>query len=145
MKIIKLLVLFGALFFVSCEPSGRCIKEAYLEDDFVVVVLNNKYRIGDINCGCVGELEFVKYYNNFEVNKTSDTVLVKIKNEIIESDYKDSEYIITRTGEQIHFKDGEDYSIGVEWFRGNVRTWATFRDGRFVPLGYEDYEAHGFH
>ncbi|MBR5645955.1 MAG: hypothetical protein IKX23_04880 [Treponema sp.] len=121
----KLLVLLVILLLlcVSCKrkPSEPCIIDCYVESDSVVICLNNQYKVGYIFAGGVGELEFCEGLSeDYEIIIDKDVTKVIIKND------------------GIIFKDGSDYRIWVESYTGSAKTWSTFNNNKFVPIGYEE-------
>lgn len=119
-------VLIGILFFAfvcaSCKPSKPCILDCHLESDEIIVILNSRYRIGEIHFGAVGDVEFSKYHtDNYSIDKDEETIKIKIQNN------------------QSIFEDGVFYKIKIEWYGGWVESLSKFENGIFI---FENEEFH---
>lgn len=118
-------VVIGILFFAficnSCKPSKPCILDCHLEKDEIIVILNSRYRIGEIHFGAVGDVEFSKYHtDNYSIDKDEETIKIKIQNN------------------QPTFENGLFYKIKIAWYGGWVESLSKFEKGRFI-IENEEY------
>lgn len=124
MGVRKLLIaiLFLILFLISCTRSALCILDCHIESDDIIICLNTKYKIGEIQGGAVGDLEFAKHQtDNFIINRNKNDVTIMIKNK-----------------QSIVFDDGIFYKIYIQWYGGYVESLSKFENGKFI-VGNENY------
>ncbi len=110
-----IVILFFVFVCASCKPSKPCILDCHLESDEIIVILNSRYRIGEIYFGAVGDVEFSKYHtDNYSIDKDEETIKIKIQNN------------------QPTFENGVFYKIYIQWYGGWVESLSKFENGRFI-------------
>ncbi len=106
-------------FMNSCNSHESYLLNCSLESNEILICLNAKKGIGEIQGGSIGMLEFAKYQtNNFRVLRDKGYVKVFIEN-------------------TIEYENGKDYLIDIQWFGGGVKLWSTYQNGQFIFITEE--------
>lgn len=117
-------LLIPILFIIilnSCARLKPCLLECYTSSNEIIVILNSKYKIGDIKGGAIEDVEFANFYtDNFTISRDQSQIKIVI------------------TNENFVFENGKFYKLYVSWFGGSVETIAEYQDGHFI-INWEEY------
>lgn len=124
MGVRKLLIsiLFLIFFLTSCKQFAPCILDCHIEFDNIKIILNSNYKVGNIQGGAVGDLEFAKH-------NSDSFVITRNKNDVT---------IMVNNNQSIVFDDGSFYKIYIQWYGGYVESLSKFENGRFI-IENEEY------